>query len=63
MLTPMQVIYSQVQGRQDLCTLHEEADVIITPQVVHLVEKRHDSIQVLGDDTDVFVLLLHFCKL
>ncbi len=54
-----QVIYGQVQERQDLCTTQEEADVIIAP---HLAEKGRNSIQVLADDTDVFVFLLHFYK-
>ncbi len=58
--TPMQVIDGQVMERQDLRTTHEEADVIIAQQVVHLAETGHNSIRVLADDTDVFVLLLHF---
>ncbi len=58
----MQVIYGHVQEGQDPCTIHEEADVIIAPQVVHLAEKGRNSIQVLADDTDVFVLLLHLYK-
>lgn len=60
--TPMQVSDGQVQERQDLRTTHEEADVIIAQQVVHLAETGHSNIRVLADDTDVFVLLLHFYK-
>ena len=58
----MQVSAGQVQERQDLRTTHEEADVIIAQQVVHLAETGHSNIRVLADDTDVFVLLLHFYK-
>ena len=58
----MQVRVGQVQERQDLRTTHEEADVIIAQHVVHLAETGHNSIRVLADDTDVFVLLLHFYK-
>lgn len=49
--------------RADLHTAHEEADVIIAQQVVHLADSGKMSIRVISDDTDVFVLLIHFYKL
>ena len=49
--------------KTDLKTTHEEADVIIVQQIVHLALKGAQSIQVISDDTDVFVLLLHFFAL
>lgn len=60
--TPMEVCNRNVQERSDLCTTHEEADVIIVQQVVHLANTGKSSIRVIADDTDVFVLLMHFYK-
>ena len=39
---------------------HEEADLIIANQVVSAVLEGEDSILVMCDDTDVFLLLMHF---
>ena len=50
----------QCKLRPDLKTTHEEADVIIVQRVIHLSNRGVDTIQVICDDTDVFVLLLHF---
>lgn len=60
--TPIQISNEYVEERQDLRTTHEEADVIIVQQVVHLAGIGRDSIRVIADDTDVFVLLLHFFR-
>lgn len=46
--------------RLDLSTTHEEADVIIPQQLVHAVNEGAECIKVVCDDSDVFVLLLHF---
>ena len=47
--------------RDDLRTTHEEADdIIIVQQMVNLSQHGCLSIKVIGDDTDVFVLLMHF---
>ena len=46
--------------RPDLKTMHEEADVIIPHQVVYLASLGCCSIKVIRDDTDVFVLLVHY---
>ena len=58
--TPIQIFDGHVSKRPDLLTTHEEADVIIIQQVVHLAESDSSSIIVVADDTDVFVLLLHY---
>ncbi len=58
--TPIEISDGIIRERPDLRTTHEEADVIITQQVVHLANAGENSIRVLSDDTDVFVLLLHF---
>ena len=44
----------------DLRVTHEEADVIIVNQVVKIAQEHCTSIHVVYDDTDVFVLLIHF---
>ncbi len=46
--------------RPDLKTMHEEADVIIPNQVVYLASLGCCTIKVISDDTDVFVLLVHY---
>ena len=40
--------------------MHEEADVIIPNQVAYLENLRCCRIKVFSDDTDVFVLLVHY---
>ena len=44
--------------REDLQTNHEEADVIIPQQVTHAIESGKTCVKVIGDDTDVFILLV-----
>ena len=46
--------------RPDLKTMHEEADVIIPHQVVYLASLECCSVKVIRDDTDVFMLLVHY---
>ena len=44
--------------RQDMKTMQEEADTIIVQQIADVKPKKA---LVVANDTDVFVLLLHFC--
>ena len=60
--TPIEVSDGKVTLRHDLHTTHEEADVVIVQQMVHVALTGASSIRVISDDTDVFVLLLHFFK-
>ena len=46
--------------RRDLETTHEEADVIIPRQVVDAATHGSTCIKVICDDTDVFILLIHY---
>ena len=61
--TPMEICDGSIRERPDLRTTHEEADVIIIQQVVHLANSGKLSIRVIADDTDVYVLLLHYYKM
>jgi hypothetical protein len=45
--------------RPDVRFDHEEADVIISHQVVQFASKPKMSLKVISDDTDIFVLLTH----
>ena len=45
--------------RRDLCSTHEEADILITQHAISL-SLLGRSVRVVCDDTDVFVLLVHF---
>ena len=50
-----------VISRADLATSHEEADNVIVKQVLGCApESAESKITVVADDTDVFVLLLHY---
>ena len=60
--TPIELCNGIMTERPDLRTSHEEADVIIIQQVVHLAETGKKTINVIADDTDVFVLLAHFYR-
>ncbi len=46
---------------EDSVYKHEEADCIIISYVMSLVRQKYQHIQVVSDDTDVFVLLVFFC--
>lgn len=46
--------------RQDLTVTHEESDVVIGNHVVHIARQTQATIHVVCDDTNVFVLLVHF---
>ena len=60
---PIEICNANTQERLDLQTTHEEADVIIIKQVVVLAYSGKHNIHVVADDTDVFVLLLHYYQL
>jgi hypothetical protein len=49
-------------SRRDLEITHEEADNIIAQQVMICAQSiEQPGITVISDDTNVFVLLLHYC--
>lgn len=39
---------------------HEEADVMMISYVLRMIETKKQNIHIVSDDTDVFVLLLHY---
>ena len=43
-----------------MSTTHEETDVIIPQQAINPIEERATCVKVISDDTDFFVLFLHF---
>ena len=56
---PTQVSKGRKMPRLDLVSTHEEAEIIITQQAIHIAkEDIESSVCVLCDDTDVFALLL-----
>ena len=58
---PTQVSRGCKLSRLDLASTHEEADIIITQQTIHLAKEDEGSlIRVVCDDTDVFALLVYF---
>ena len=60
---PFQVFMNTVSNVDDLRSTQEEADVIIIHQLLHAIKNFESPITVICDDTDVFLLLLHFYKI
>ena len=48
--------------RHDMANRHEEADVIMVHRVMSAARQGRQTIHIVCDDTDVFVLLIHFYK-
>ena len=51
---PIEATVSGLKQREDLKTLHEEADMIIVSQMLSMIEEGYRQIEVISDDTDVF---------
>ena len=63
---PYEVTQNVIIKRCDMRITHEEADTIMVNHVVQLANAGTSSLKVISDDTDVFVLLIHFyqqCRL
>ena len=60
---PVEIFKGVAIERRDLETTHEEADVIIPRQVVDAATQVSKCIKVFCDDTDVFILLIHYYQL
>ena len=54
---PVEISSEEMNTRHDLETQHEEANNIIVQQVLKCGAK---AVSVISDDTDVFILLLHY---
>ena len=54
---PVEITPSNINQRVDMRNTHEEADAIIIQQII---KANADTILVVADDTDLFVLLCHF---
>lgn len=58
---PTQVSKGKKTLRMDLSSTHEEADIFLTQQAIHIAKEDPESrVSVFSDDTDVFALLLYF---
>jgi len=60
--TPVELFSGHLSNRDDLRTTHEQADVTMVYQVLKIAQSNAQSIKVISDETDVFVLLMHFCS-
>ena len=56
---PIEITNGVRINRHDIPAKHEEADLIIVQQAI-METKSNKTVSVISDDTDVFVLLLHF---
>ena len=54
------ILKGSVRKRHDLTATHEEADTISIQQVARV---EVGTVLVIAYDTDIFILLLHFCHL
>ena len=60
---PIELFCGYQLQRTDLRTTHEEADVTMIYQVLQIAKMDDvQTVKVISDDTDVFVLLLHFSE-
>ena len=59
---PIEISQGLEIGRHDMEIKHEEADAIIINQVASAASQGSHDIHVVSDDTDVFILLLHYYK-
>lgn len=59
---PFQIYQNNVTKLVDLRGFQEEADVIMIQQLLYAAERSEESITVVCDDTDVFLLPLHIYK-
>ena len=58
---PFQIHRGNLTQRTDLKTEHEEADIIMIQQLIAEAKgKENETVHVICDDTDVFVLLLYY---
>ena len=57
---PVEITRGRVIRRPDISTGHEEADNIIIQQTFMAVEQGAKCLSVMADDTDVYILLLHY---
>ena len=60
---PTEIHMGENEKREDLYTSHEEADVIIPQQTMFAVDCGAKCVRVICDDTDVFIILVHFTSL
>ena len=57
---PVEITRGQVIPRPNIFTSHEETDNIIIQQTFMAVEQGAECLSVMADDTDVYILLLHY---
>ena len=56
---PVEIASGVRIDRRDLCSTHEEADILFTQHAISL-SLLGKTVRVVCDDTDMFVLLVHF---
>ena len=58
---PIELKDGELAYKEEWSVHHEEADVIITQQAMKaILERKVDNVRFISDDTDVFILLVHF---
>ena len=57
---PVEITRGRVIAHPDIFTSREETDIIIIQQTFMAVEQGAECLSVMFDDTDVYILLLHY---
>ena len=57
---PVEITRGRVIPRPDIFTSHEETDIIIIQQTFMAVEQGAECLSLMADDTDIYILLLHY---
>ena len=57
---PVEITRGRVIPGPDISTSYEEADNIISQQTFMAVEQGAECVSIMADDTDVYILLLHY---
>lgn len=52
---------TELVSRADSIVMHDEADISLISYMLHVASGRARTVCILSDDTDVFVLLVHWC--
>ena len=51
----------ELESRQDCMVTHDEADISLMSYMLHTLGQGAHRVQILCDDTDVFVLIVYWC--
>ena len=51
----------ELVSRADIIVKHDEVDISLISYMLHAVSRGAQTVRILSDDTDVFILLVYWC--